>query len=955
MFRLIVAAINIFFFIFFAGPLEVAGLDPKTPVTKFIHHIWTTGSGLPQNTIHSIVQDNNGYLWLGTERGIARFDGTWFRILNKGNTPAIRNNFITSLFISGDGALWIGTYGGGIIRYKDSEFKNYSIEDGLTNHFINAIAEDHDQNLWFGTTGDGVIQLKNEKFISITREKGLAYDIVNCLLSDSKGRLWIGTEKGLNCINKGRITLFTTANGLPTDNIKTIFQDHRGRLWVGTTDGVGFIRRPKDLKKKKFIVLDTQDGLSSNLVHSIIQDTEGNIWIAAEGGLSRIKSESLNKRIHDKIDLHLEHFTSQDGLSDDSLLSLYEDRWGNLWVGTYGGGLNVLRDGKFDFLTEEDGLTSDYTTAIYEDAKKTLWIGTSGGGLNQVKEEEIITYTKKDGLSSNYIQSLCDDREGNLWIGTNNGLNRFKNGQIDIFTTRQGLSNNSIKSLYLDSKDNLWIGTFGGGLNRFFNGRFEYFDKENGLSDNFVLALEEDNYGNLWIGTNRGLNCFDGQLFRHFGASDGIPQGRILDIYCDPIGVLWIATHDEGLIRYKNAVFTPFKSTGGFTGHAIYRILEDHRQNLWLSSNKGIFSVSRRQLNRYMNGGNSIDWQHFQEGDGLKTSVCSGGFQPAGWKTSDERIWFPTLKGAAVMDLRKPKFPIENQSNVPDIPGEIGIFQETEGTVLVTVVRQLLVHIEKVIADNRDYNPDSYFILPSKTEKIEFHFASVDLESPGNIVFQYRLIGYDKKWIRITNRKSVVYHNLPAGDYEFKVLARRSDGQFVYGEASCVFSIKPPFVQTFWFFFLLSLGFSTIIIGLPRAMEIMAKKKIEKEEKYKSSTLGAHKSKKLLHQLLKIMTEEKPFLDPELSLQKLAARMEITKEDLSQIINEQLDRNFKNFINEYRVEEAKNKLLDPKENQFVLMKIAFDVGFNSKSVFNASFKKFTGMSPSQYRKKHQEK
>jgi ligand-binding sensor domain-containing protein/AraC-like DNA-binding protein len=958
MFRLIFIALNVFFFIFLAWPQEVLGLDPKTPADKYIHHIWTTRSGLPQNTIHSIVQDSSGYLWLGTDRGIVRFDGSRFRVLHKGNIPSIKNNSITSLLISRDGTLWIGTYGGGITRYKDGTFKNYSIEEGLTNHFINAIAEDDEQTMWFGTTGDGVIQLKNETFTAITHEQGLSYNIVSCLLSDSKGKLWVGTEQGLNCTNNDQITIFTTGDGLPGNNINTIFEDDRGYLWVGTSNGIGFIRnRPKDLQEKKFTALDTHDGLTDNFVRSIIQDKAGNIWIATNGGLNRINADSLRKRIPGQVDFRLEHFTSRDGLSDDSLLSLSEDRWGNLWVGTSGGGLNVLRDGKFEFYTEKDGLSSGYIKAIYEDAEKTVWIGTSGGGLNQFKGKEFTVYTKKDGLSSNYIESLCGDSQGNLWIGTPNGLNRFKNGQFQVFTTNEGLSNHSIKSLFQDSKHNLWIGTFGGGLNRYHNGTFEYFDTEKGLSDNFILALEEDKYGNLWIGTNRGLNCFDHQFFRYFSDRDGIPRGRVLDIYCDPEGTLWIASNDEGLIRYKNGIFTPFKSTGGFADHVICRIIEDHQQNLWLSSDGGIFSVSRRRLNWYMNGiSDFIDWHHFQEGDGLKTSVCSGGFQPAGWKTSNDMIWFPTIKGIAVIDLRKPQFMVKNQPGIPDLPEETeSDYTKMEDVPHMTVVRQLPVLIEKVVADNTAYNPDSHFKLPSGTEKIEFYFTTIDYGPPGNVVFKYRLMGYDKKWTRSTNRKSVVYLDLPAGDYEFKVLARQSDGKWSYDGDSCFFSMKPPFQQTFWFYFLLTLGLTMVTLGIPKLLEIIQKKRLADEEKYKSSTLSFHKSKTYLNQLLKIMAEEKPYLDPELSLQTLAKRMEITKEALSQVINEQLDRNFKNFINEYRIEEAKKKLLDPKEDQFVLMKIALDVGFNSKSVFNASFKKFTGMSPSQYRKKHQDK
>ncbi|UCH94589.1 MAG: helix-turn-helix domain-containing protein [Candidatus Aminicenantes bacterium] len=956
--RFILIGINVFFFTFLTWPLMVRGLDPKTPVDKYIHHIWTTRDGLPQNTIHSIVQDSSGCLWLGTDRGVVRFDGSKFKVLHKGNIPAIKNNSITSLLISQKRTLWMGTYGGGITRYKEGKFKNYSLEDGLTNHFINTIAEDHQQNPWFGTTGDGVIQLKNNTFTSITHDQGLSYNIVSCLFTDRKGNLWVGTEKGLNSISNNQITVYTMSDGLPGDNIKTIFEDSKGCLWVGTNNGVGFIRnRPKNLEKGKFFTLTRQDGLTDNFICSIIEDKNRNIWIATNGGLNRINANSRTTRIPDKRNLRLDRFTSGDGLSDDALSCLYEDRWGNLWIGTSGGGLNVLRDGKFEFYTEKDGLTSGYIKAIYEDAEHTLWIGTGGSGLNRFKQGKFTAYTKKNGLSSNDIESLCSDNAGNLWIGTTNGLNRFKNETFQIFTTNQGLSNQSIKSLYADSKGNLWVGTFGGGLNRYQHGEFEWFDTEKGLSDNFVLALEEDKYGNLWVGTNRGLNCFDRRFFRHFSGQEDMPRGRVLDIYCDPQGVLWIATNDEGLIRYKNGIFTSFKSIGGFADQVIYRVLEDHQQNLWLSSNKGIFAVSRRRLNWYVDSkGSFIDWRHFQEGDGLKTSVCSGGFQPAGWKTSNHMIWFPTIKGIAVMDLRKPKFIVKNQPGLPNLPDESGLDDEKlEHIPQLTVVRELPVRIENVVADNVSYNPVSYFKLPAGTEKIEFYFTAVNYGPPGNVVFKYRLMGCDKKWIRSTNRKSVVYLDVPAGDYEFKVLARLSDGNWSYEGDSCFFAVKPSFHQTFWFYFLLTLGLTLVVFGIPKFLEVMAKKRKIKEGKYKSSTLTVQKSKTHLNQLLKIMVEEKPYLDPELSLQKLAKRMEITKEDLSQVINEQLKKNFKNFVNEYRIEEAKKKLLDPRENQFVIMKIALDVGFNSKSVFNASFKKFTGISPSEYRKKHQNK
>jgi ligand-binding sensor domain-containing protein/AraC-like DNA-binding protein len=936
--------------------LPVLGLDPNTPLDKYIRHHWTTRDGLPQNTIHTIVQDSSGYLWLGTDWGLVRFDGSVFTVLRRESFPAIKNNSITALLIARDGALWIGTYGGGVTRYHRGTFRNYSLEEGLTNHFINAIAEDSQNCLWFGTTGDGVFRWKNHCFTSISDSDGLSYNIVTALFADSQGKLWVGTEKGLNCISNGRISVYTVHNGLPGDYINTVFEDRRGYLWVGTGNGAAFIRnRPLDLQEDRFISITSEVTLPDNHIRCITGDRDGNIWLATNGGLNRIKPGYPTNRRASPLNLAPEYPGPTDSLADDVLLSLYVDSWENLWVGTSGGGLYVLRSGEFEFYGEKDGLTSNYIKAIYEDREHTLWIGTGGGGLNRYEARTFTAYTTKDGLSSNDVESLCGDREGNLWIGTTNGLNRMSKGKFHVFTTGDGLSNQSIRSLWQDGKENLWIGTFGGGLNCYRDGQFTVYDSSTGLTDDFVLALQEDRYGNMWIGTNRGINCFDSHLFRDFNGREGVPRGRVLDIYSDPGGVLWIATDDDGLIRYKNGQFAVFKSSGEITDHVIYRILEDRQDNLWLSSSGGIFSVSKRRLNWVLDKqGRLIDWRHFREGDGLKTSVCSGGFQPAGCMTSAGRIWFPTMKGIAVMDLGKPRFTIKFNPEIPDLPRE----PEAETTELqsvpyLTVARPLAVFIDKIVADGISYTSGSSLRLPTGTKRIEFFFKVINWRAPENVVFRYRLLGHDQYWIRSSFRRSVSYLDLGAGKYEFVVKARFGDSNWSYIGDSCFFSIKPPFSQTFWFYLLLVSAITLGLWGGPRLWELMAHRRETREEKYRGSALTVPKSKAYLRRVLKIMAEEKPYLDPELSLQKLAQRVGITKEDLSQVINEHLGRNFKNFINKYRIEDACKKLLDPKENQFVLLKIAFDVGFNSKSVFNASFKKFTGLSPSQYRNRHQ--
>ena len=930
-------------FILLVRSSTILGLNPNTSLDKYIHHIWTTRDGLPQNTIHSITQDNSGYMWLGTDRGLVRFDGSLFKTFDKTNTPAIKNNSITSLLMTKKGTLWIGTYGGGITSYKNRRFKNYSNKNGLPNHFITALAEDHHENLWIGTTGGGLIRFNGKTFTAFTDAEGLSYNIVTSLFRDSKGILWIGTEKGLNCLKDDKIISYPENHNLANSSINTIIEDSKGYLRIGTANGLLCIRnRPPDLKKGNCTTFTRENGLVDNFISAVKEDKDGSLWIATNGGLNRMRTADKKIEIHG--------FTSKDGLSDNALTSLYEDKWGNVWVGTSGGGLNVFKEGEFTFYTIKDGLSSNYIKAIYEDDAGTLWIGTNGGGLNSFKKGKFNAYSKKDGLSSNYVDSLCSDSEGNLWIGTTNGLNRFKNRKFDIFTMEDGLPNNSIRSLFRDSKGNLWIGTFGGGLSRYKEGRFHTLDTTEGVPDNFVLALAEDKYGNLWIGTNSGVSCFDGNLFRRFSRGENAPRGMVQDIYCDAEGSVWIAAGDDGLIRWKDGLFTRFKTDEVLSGSVIYRIIEDPRENLWMSSARGIFSVSRRQLNRYADSESKqhfINWRHFQEDDGLKTSVCTGGFQPAGWKSKNGMIWFPTIKGIAAVDFGKTIFSVQEPVGISEMPGDIA-----RGFSYVTVIREEPAIIEKIVADGRPVTLHDPFKLPPGTKKIEFHFIALNYRTPGKTLFKYRLWGYDRKWQK-SRKNSAVYQGVPAGRYRFIVFARSSDENWTFEGDSYSFFIRFPFHQTFWFYFLLTLGLVFLVFAVPYLLEIRAKRKRVREEKYRGSTLTDQKSKMYLNRLLKIMAEEKPYLDASLSLQKLAQQMDITKEDLSQVINEQLGRNFKHLINEYRIEEAKRKLEDPRENQFVILKIAFDAGFNSKSVFNASFKKYTGLSPSEYRKKYQ--
>ncbi|MDQ1353720.1 MAG: hypothetical protein QG657_4027, partial [Acidobacteriota bacterium] len=327
----------------------------------------------------------------------------------------------------------------------------------------------------------------------------------------------------------------------------------------------------------------------------------------------------------------------------------------------------------------------------------------------------------------------------------------------------------------------------------------------------------------------------------------------------------------------------------------------------------------------------------------------SGGFQPAGWKTKDGKIWFPTLKGIAMIDPVRMSFRARELSEALEKEDKTTVVPSV--SYIVAVLEQTVM-IDKVTVDDVPMNMNNN-LFPANPKKIEFQFKMFNYTAPDRVVFKYRLIGYDDQWRDIGDGNKAVYRDIPSGNYILRVLGQNASGDWMSSGDSYSFYIATPFFASFWFYLLVAMVLALAAMGIPKWLERRAIRLQEETEKYKSSSLSGKQSEIYLRKLRELMEVEKLFLDPDLSLAALAQQVGCTKENLSQVINEQTGLNFKNFLNKYRVAEAEKKLADPKENQFVLMKIAFDVGFNSKSVFNAAFKKFTGMSPSEYREKVQ--
>jgi signal transduction histidine kinase len=479
-------------------------------------------------------------------------------------------------------------------------------------------------------------------------------------------------------------------------------------------------------------------------------DRADTLWVATPSGVVRVVNGAP------------ETLTSVDGLSSNLVLSIYEDREGSIWIGTEAGGLNLLKSKKFNTYTTKDGLPNDLVKAIYQDTQGGIWIGSNGGGLTLFKNGAFTTWTTRDGLSSDVVLSLAGDANGTIWIGTPDGLNRFKDGKFQTFTFAEGLSNDLVRSVLVDRNGVLWVGTRDG-LNSFRDNEFTTYTTHDGLANNFIGAIFEDSKGNLWVGTLGGLNKITNGKSQTFTTKDGLSSNTVISLYEDEADDLWIGTNGGGLNRFRDGKFVSFANTPD----VIYRILEDQQKNLWCSSNKGIFRVNKTELD---NG--NVNPVFYGPADGTLTRECSGGGHPAGWKTSDGRIWFATIKGLAVIDPEN--IPL-NTSPPP-------------------------IAIEQLFVDNQSIPLTQKVTLSPGIARLDFYYTALSFIAPENVRFKYKLEGFDRDWIDGGGRRVASYTNLRPGNYKFRVIAANNDGVWNESGAALDFYLQPRFYQTYWFY-----------------------------------------------------------------------------------------------------------------------------------------------------------
>lgn len=778
--------------------LSRASLDPAKPLHQFTLQNWQAEQGLPQNSVLSLAQTGDGYLWAGTEEGLARYDGVRIVTFDSSNSR-LSGNIVRTLFVDRQQTLWIGTQSG-LLTYRNNQFTPVSLPGARGELSISSILEDHAGTIWVGTDSSGLFRIMREGVKSLGRQTGLLDDRILSLAEGKDGTLWIVTGRGLNRLRAGQITHVGTADGLLSDDIRAVYIDHADNAWIGT--GVGLNR----LSAGQISTFTTHNGLIGNEVTALFEDAAHSLWIGTRKGVTRFSQGKFSS------------FGSDSVASETDINTIFEDRQGDLWLGTGSRGLICLKEGAFTTLTSADGLTSDMILAVLEDRAGNLWVGSDHGLTRRAPNGGSRQFTSRNGLSDDLVLSLAEDQEGAILVGTRLGVSMITKDRVVPFL-KESAAKAFALAILPDHLGNIWIGDRGG-LSRYSGQSTQAYTSADGLPDNFVTALQEDRSGTLWVGTTRGLASFSDDKFRTYDVSSGLPSNRILAIYCDGDNIVWLATA-KGLSRLRAGRITSFRKANRRLDVSLNTVLEDRSGNLWLSSNRGILKLSKRELNRYADGvpNQGIHISSFTTTDGLRRNECNGGFQPAGWVGKNGKLYFPTVAGVAVTDPAQPAPP------------------PTKGLV-----------IERLLVDDTEYSARSAVVVPPGSGKIEIQFSSPDLHFQNRVQFRYMLENFDHEWVNSQTRRTAYYTNIPHGEYRFLVQSS-IDGRWGAQAISQPLQLKPHFYETQGFYVFLVIAILTVGGATYRVrMDQIASRELRLRELVNERTFALRESEAQLRQ-----------------------------------------------------------------------------------------------------------
>jgi signal transduction histidine kinase/ligand-binding sensor domain-containing protein len=729
------------------APLAASGVDPGRSLTQALHRIWQVPQGLPQATIHSIRQTQDGYLWLGTQTGLVRFDGIRFTSIGEASGLSWPKVWIRDLVEDAEHHLWLATDGNGLIRLGDGAAKQFTIADGLPSDSINSLFYDADKTLWV-CTNRGLARQAGEKFTVYRTEQGLASDDVRAVCRGKDQTLWAAGAGGqLSVWNGSGFSARRLSSAGAQAGVQDLLCSRDGTLWVGTTAGLVRIR---DGVEKRFGI---EDGLADNFVYCLAEGADQTIWVGTKDGFSRLRNGEI------------ESFRAKDGLSQSTVYTLFEDREGSLWVGTKHG-LNQFLDRRTVPFTASEGLASNNTGPVIQDRAGNIWVGTLDAGLCRFDGRRFSVLGTDQGLASDAIRALADDGDGGIWVGTDRGLNHLREGRVD-----QTLAGGDVRCIVRDAQGTLWVGT-AVGASALRGGKLVAMEVGDGAQRAPVAAMIGRRDGSIFLATEDGQldHYVDGKLVTIPGV--GAAHSKVDAFFEDRDGLLWIGSVGEGLWLVDGSKTFHYTMRDGLFDDDIYGIVADDQDRLGMACSKGIFFVNRADLTALAAGRmKTFVSTPFSPTDALRTIECKSGVQPAAWRMNDGRLWFSTIRGVIVVD------PTRLQRSPPPTP----------------------VIIEETIVNGKSERADQIERLPPGRKNLEFRYTGLSFLAPGRITFRHKLEGFDRDWVEADSRREAFYTNLPPGPYRFRVVAVNVDGSSSEAANSVVFVLAPHFYQRVWF------------------------------------------------------------------------------------------------------------------------------------------------------------
>ena len=767
-----------------SSPVAGQGLLP------FTFRSWQREQGLPQNSVRALAQTREGYLWIGTDNGLARFDGV--RFVSFGEREGLRCGAVSGILEDRCGALWIGSVSDGLTRWQDGKFITFKTKDGLPADSITALAEDNDGRLWVGTAA-GMGSLLDGRWTTLTNETVLGKTITG-LFEDKKGILWVAVKgTGVFQFQDGKLNPVKdgSAERLLRDP-HCLLVDRHDRLWVGVGDDFVLCRDGSQWNRYRI-----PRHLDRPFISTLAESPDGTVWAG-----------SVSEGLFQFNDGKLIAINASSGILDNVVESLLVDREGNLWVGT-SAGLNQLRPKSVSCFGPEEGLGFGAVQGLAEIAPGKIWAGKASDGLYHW-EGRNFSRLSLAGLSRNETQvnAVLATRDGGGWVASGKGLLHVEDPKAGALESQPTvLSELNAISLAEDRDGAVWAGTHEGGVWRLQGGAQTAMT--NLWQTRPVTAILQGGDGSMWIGTDGdGLHCYQGSAHIRYSKANGLLNDAIRALHQDAQGVLWIGTAGGGLARWQDGNITVFTTREGLPDDTISQIIEDDAGRLWLGSNRGIASVSKVELQELAAGKTTTLYPRiFGRAEGMLSEECTGGFFPAGLKTKNGLLWFSTVKGLVVIDPY-----LKNAAR----RGPTVILEEVtlDGAPITAFPG----------ADSKTENQKSNAGLPTLRippgqHRIELRYAGLNFTAPERVRFRYRLEGLDSDWVDAGGSRNVSYPFVPPGKHQFQVIACDGDGVWSESGAGVELTVLRYFWQTWWFIGLATFGFFVFVGGTIRFLE----------------------------------------------------------------------------------------------------------------------------------------